>query len=614
MHMLDEAPLKPEVRALAKKIFRIVGEAESRVHACPLEEVHFHETGAVDSIVDIVGAAACAVDLGITETYVSTIYEGQGHVWCQHGRIPVPAPAVAGIAAAEELDLAITNVSGEMVTPTGAAIAAALRTKKGLPKTFVIRKIGMGAGKKDFPHANLLRAMIIEQAMNGLPAGNTVEEPTRSVNADGDSQKNGSFAQEKSSSDETEDEIWVLETNLDDCTGEMMGLTMELLLAAGARDVNYTPIYMKKNRPACKLEVLCKEEKVSALEEVIFHQTTAIGLRKRKEVRRILPRKKETVMTPYGEVELKICASGPGKLIFTRNTDRHPRTGSGNRPVLSGNLSESGGRGMEEKKERLKALLDEYTKGNACLAFSGGIDSSLILKLAQEAADRNGTKLYAVTFDTVLHPKADREIASRVARENHSIHEIISVDELKQEEIRFNPKNRCYLCKKSLFSGLLDFARAHDAAVVMEGTNQDDLKQYRPGIQAVKELGVKSPLMEAGFTKAEIRAYAKDLGISVAERPSSPCLATRLPYGTEIDMALLKRIGEGEEALRNLGLKNVRIRVHGEIARLEVDSASFPAILEQREEVLSILKKVGVPYLTLDLEGFRSGSMDIHVK
>lgn len=179
------------------------------------------------------------------------------------------------------------------------------------------------------------------------------------------------------------------------------------------------------------------------------------------------------------------------------------------------------------------------------------------------------------------------------------------MDELKQEEIRFNPKNRCYLCKKSLFSGLLDFARAHDAPLSWEAPT-DDLKQYRPGIQAVKELGVKSPLMEAGFTKAEIRAYAKELGISVAERPSSPCLATRLPYGTEIDMALLKRIGEGEEALRNLGLKNVRIRVHGEIARLEVDSASFPAILEQREEVLSILKKVGVPYLTLDLEGFRA--------
>ena len=316
MHMLDEAPLKPEVRTLAKKIFQIVGEAESRVHATPLEEVHFHETGAVDSIVDIVGAAACAVDLGITETYLSTIYEGQGHVWCQHGRIPVPAPAVAGIAAAEELDLAITNASGEMVTPTGAAIAAALRTKKGRPQSFVIRRIGMGAGKKDFPHANLLRAMIIEPAMNAQPAGKAVEETTGSVNTDGDAQKSGSSASEKASSDETEDEIWVLETNLDDCTGEMMGLTMELLLAAGARDVNYTPIYMKKNRPACKLEVLCKEEKVSALEEVIFHQTTAIGLRKRKEVRRILPRKKETVMTVYGEVELKICTEAGNTYIY----------------------------------------------------------------------------------------------------------------------------------------------------------------------------------------------------------------------------------------------------------------------------------------------------------
>lgn len=316
MHMLDEAPLKPEVRTLAKKIFQIVGEAESRVHATPLEEVHFHETGAVDSIVDIVGAAACAVDLGITETYLSTIYEGQGHVWCQHGRIPVPAPAVAGIAAAEELDLAITNASGEMVTPTGAAIAAALRTKKGRPQSFVIRRIGMGAGKKDFPHANLLRAMIIEPAMNAQPAGKSVEETTRSVNTDGDAQKSGSSASEKASSDETEDEIWVLETNLDDCTGEMMGLTMELLLDAGARDVNYTPIYMKKNRPACRLEVLCKEEKVSALEKVIFHQTTAIGLRKRKEVRRILPRKKETVMTPYGEVELKICTSAGENYIY----------------------------------------------------------------------------------------------------------------------------------------------------------------------------------------------------------------------------------------------------------------------------------------------------------
>ena len=129
MHVLDEAPLKPEVRALAKKIFRIVGEAESRVHACPLEEVHFHETGAVDSIVDIV-ARRPAPWIWELRNLRFHDYEARATVWCQHGRIPVPAPAVAGIAAAEELDLAITNVSGEMVTPTGAAIAAAFRTKK----------------------------------------------------------------------------------------------------------------------------------------------------------------------------------------------------------------------------------------------------------------------------------------------------------------------------------------------------------------------------------------------------------------------------------------------------------------------------------------------------
>ena len=246
-----------------------------------------------------------------------------------------------------------------------------------------------------------------------------------------------------------------------------------------------------------------------------------------------------------------------------------------------------------------------------CLAFSGGIDSSLLLKLCQDAATEHGTKLYAVTFDTVLHPKADRETACRVARETGAIHQVLTIDELSQKEIRFNPKDRCYLCKKELFSALLTFARENGASVVLEGTNKDDEKQYRPGIRAVQELGVKSPLREAGFTKEEVRSFARDLGISVAERPSTPCLATRLPYGASIDLNLLSRIGEGEAALRSLGLRNVRIRVHGDILRLELDGEAFPYVLEHREQILTILKKIGVPYLTLDLEGFRSGSMDI---
>jgi len=279
VHMLDHAELKPEVRDLAQKIFRIVGEAEAKVHGKPLAEVAFHETGAVDSIVDIVGAAACAVDLGIEEVYVSPLYEGRGHVWCQHGRIPVPAPAVAGIAAAEELELCITDNQGEMVTPTGAAIAAALRTKTELPASFRIVKIGLGAGKKDFKHANLLRAMLIEEG----PVKKNVEI------------------------EEEQDEIWVLKTNLDDVTGEALGFVMEKLLVAGARDVTYAPIYMKKNRPAYTLEVLCKEENIPVLEELIFRHTTSIGLRKHKETRRILPRKIVWIETVYGQARIKIC-------------------------------------------------------------------------------------------------------------------------------------------------------------------------------------------------------------------------------------------------------------------------------------------------------------------
>lgn len=292
MNMLDRAPLKAEVRSLAKKIFQIVAEAEARVHSCPVEEVHFHETGAVDSIVDIVGAAACVVDLGITDTYVSALYEGQGHVWCQHGRIPVPAPAVAGIAAAEGLELRITSTQGEMVTPTGAAIAAALRTRKGTPGPFQILKIGMGAGKKDFPHANLLRAILIE------------EETTPKQ------------AMQPNALKDDEDEIWVLETNLDDTTGEALGFAMEELFAAGARDVSYTPIYMKKNRPAYRLEVLCKEEDVPRLETLIFRHTTGIGLRKRKETRRILPRKTQVIPTPFGEATVKLCLREGEAVIY----------------------------------------------------------------------------------------------------------------------------------------------------------------------------------------------------------------------------------------------------------------------------------------------------------
>ena len=283
--MIQNSELSKEVKDLSLRIFTRVARAEAKVHHRDMEEVQFHEVGAVDSIVDIVGSAILITMLKPDRICASVVQDGHGFVHCQHGMLSVPVPAVCEIFAESDVLIRQIDVDTELVTPTGAAIISELADSFGTMPVMTIDKMGWGAGTKILKIPNLLKVTLGYQE---TVSDNYTEQ----------------------------DEIMVLETNLDDCTGEMMGLTMELLLAAGARDVNYTPIYMKKNRPACKLEVLCKEEKVSALEEVIFHQTTAIGLRKRKEVRRILPRKKETVMTPYGEVELKICTSAGENYIY----------------------------------------------------------------------------------------------------------------------------------------------------------------------------------------------------------------------------------------------------------------------------------------------------------
>lgn len=263
---------------------------------------------------------------------------------------------------------------------------------------------------------------------------------------------------------------------------------------------------------------------------------------------------------------------------------------------------------------KLEEAMGEYAKEDICLAFSGGVDSSLLLKVAAKAVEKTGKKVYAVTFDSRLHPSCDLEIASNVAKELGGIHEIITVDELEQEEIRFNPVDRCYLCKKKLFLSLKEFAGERNIPVIMDGTNEDDMHVYRPGIRALKELGIISLLAELHITKAQVKALAAEYGISVAQRPSAPCMATRLPYNTEIDYDILGKIGEGEEFLRARFNGNVRLRLHKDIVRIEVDQDSFDSVLKDRDAVISYLKELGFAYITLDLEGFRSGSMDVGIQ
>lgn len=265
------------------------------------------------------------------------------------------------------------------------------------------------------------------------------------------------------------------------------------------------------------------------------------------------------------------------------------------------------------KAEKLKADINRYTKSDIMVAFSGGVDSSLVLKLACEGARINKKKVYAVTIHTELHPMNDMVIAEKVAKEAGAEHLIINLNELDNGEIINNPENRCYLCKKFIFAKLKKLAEHLDLKIILEGTNDDDFKAYRPGIKALKELGIISPLADSRMAKEDIRKMAAEYGISVATRPAAPCLATRFPYGTRLSFEKIKKVEEAEEYLKSLGAANVRVRVHGDIARIEVEQQEIEDLLKRRSDIVRRLKKIGYEYITLDLEGFRSGSMDYKI-
>ncbi len=266
---------------------------------------------------------------------------------------------------------------------------------------------------------------------------------------------------------------------------------------------------------------------------------------------------------------------------------------------------------FEQKKEKLWEQMSRYARQDVAIAFSGGVDSSLLLKLACEAARENGTKVYAVTMETRLHPAGELKETKRIAREMGAVHLTIFVDELEGAGIMDNPVDRCYRCKRLLFTKLLEKTDQLKVPVVLEGTNEDDLHVYRPGIRALKELQIVSPLAQNHMTKEEVRRLAASYGLPEASKPSAPCLATRFPYGAALSYEAMERVEQGETYLKGLGFRNVRLRVHGSVLRLEVDVQDFPALMQHRKEIVCHLKEAGYTYLTLDLEGFRSGSMDV---
>lgn len=296
-YIIEHSAMTENAKKIALRIFEILAEAESKAHNVPVDQVHFHEVGAVDSIVDIVSVAVCLDDLDVTEVIVPVLCEGRGTVRCQHGILPIPVPAVANIVSANRLHLKMTEVEGELVTPTGAAIVAAVKTKDKLPETFEIQKIGIGAGKRQYECPGILRAMIISQSVE-----------TDEAKAQSEEFKNPEIGNDpKAENQETKDTIIKMETNIDDCSGEVLGFVMERLMKAGARDVHYVPVFMKKNRPAWVLNVICKEEDIETLQNIIFEETTTIGIRYSIMERTILPRETRTLPTPWGEVLAKVC-------------------------------------------------------------------------------------------------------------------------------------------------------------------------------------------------------------------------------------------------------------------------------------------------------------------
>lgn len=282
--IINAGHLTEGARRLAIRIFRILAKAEASVHGKSIDEIHFHEVGAVDSIVDIVSAAICLDQLQPDKIIVSPLTDGHGQIRCQHGLIPVPVPAVTAIAANEGLVLKASSVEGELVTPTGAAIAAAVSSGCRLPEEYRILRTGHGAGKRDYAATGLLRAMLLESA-----------------------------------SDDMHDVILSLETNIDDCTGEALSYTMKALMDAGALDVFYIPIYMKKNRPAYLLKVLCQKEQRQDMEAIIFRNTTTIGIRIQELRRTKLPRNIQAVETPWGMADIKCCTYGDDTYYYPEN-------------------------------------------------------------------------------------------------------------------------------------------------------------------------------------------------------------------------------------------------------------------------------------------------------
>jgi uncharacterized protein (TIGR00299 family) protein/uncharacterized protein (TIGR00268 family) len=602
---ISQSNLSDYVKACSIEIFYLIAQAEGKVHNKPAEEVHFHEVGATDSIIDIVGAAICLEALHVDKVFASSVQVGGGFVKCAHGKMPVPAPATAAILQGVPTKYGI--VPFETTTPTGAAILKATVSEFMDQPTMKIHSIGYGLGTKEFEIPNVTRVFLGEM------------EESKEINA-------------QSLQDVTRETQYIIETNIDDMSGELYGFVEQKLFAAGALDVFKTPIMMKKGRPAITLSVLVPEHLRQTVINILFRETTAAGVRERAVEKYMLRREFEVIATRFGAITMKHLFL-EGKLLKSKaEYEDCARVAQAYQVPLATVFAEVAhvlhqGSPQQEyesvkverdflqeeqdfpQEEQEFQKLKDYLKplGSIAVAFSGGVDSTFLLYAAKEAVGDNAV---AITIDSPYIPRFEIEESRSLAQKIGVKHLIIQAD--IDESIQDNPTNRCYLCKRVIFSRILEEAKKLGCHTVVDGSNFDDTKDYRPGLMALKELDIKSPLMDCQWTKELIRIVSKQKGLETHDKPAYACLLTRIPYNVAITNEELVRIEKAETFMMQLGFRAVRVRSHHDIARIEVAKIDRSRLFDEAllDQISKEIKSYGYTYVAIETSGYEMGSLN----